>query len=526
MSETFDEVKRGIRRAFRDYDIDGNPASGAHDPNKSEIRSSLADALVNKVSEVAQASISGRRVYSTIAERDSWSDRPIGAQAYVEETDLSYRWDGSSWVVFTDPATEAAEIATDAANAAAASAASVEDLRDAVGDKRNLITTLLEVDIDSSGNVMRAFGPDGTQYFTQVIIGARLEGEGLPQGGGGMVGEEGALRFFGSVKPGSRLIVEERELTGKWADALEVDLDQFGFVMRAKWKDGQDELPSALSGPSIEQIEIISLPDSAYPNPNGGFTSTGASEIGSTGQFASCIIVGNDGRITESGTVYHSGVLILSPDMRKVVREFRYGAPEFIIPGIRSIQGVAWDESDDTTWVVDKRNGLGEPGVLRHINMSGALLNDAITAPISPTFGVRVELNGIARHPGLDALFVANEGQQELLLVSCADGSILRHWNGNGLAGAADHWSYDSETGLLAYTYGNNGSGGMVRIWDPEANGGAGGTVHTFGPLDGIEAIEGIIMRRGEITVVSDGAFHVAAKPPLALAGRYKFSLG
>lgn len=117
-SPTFDELKAQAREVYRDVVAPGT--SEPNDPAKSAIRA-LEIAKIEKMEEVSGAAVDGRRVFSTVAARDAWTDRSIGAQAYVEATAQNYRWDGSSWVAFDDPTV----VARDEAQAAAATAAGV-----------------------------------------------------------------------------------------------------------------------------------------------------------------------------------------------------------------------------------------------------------------------------------------------------------------------------------------------------------------------------------------------------------------
>ncbi|MFC5370942.1 hypothetical protein ACFPIF_00145 [Brevundimonas faecalis] len=113
-------IKANLRAAFRDYEVDGVPASGAYEPGKASIRNALSEAM-DYVADAAASAVAGRRVFATIADRNAWSDRPNGAISYVEATSQTYRWSGAAWVEFDDPTISAA----DRAEAAAANAVGV-----------------------------------------------------------------------------------------------------------------------------------------------------------------------------------------------------------------------------------------------------------------------------------------------------------------------------------------------------------------------------------------------------------------
>lgn len=108
-------TRASVRAAFRDHRVEGVPASGEYEPDKSEIRGALADDMVDLIADVAASAVAGRRVFATLAERDAWTDRPTGAVAYVEATDETYRWSGTAWEVFEDPTMAAAARAEAAA---------------------------------------------------------------------------------------------------------------------------------------------------------------------------------------------------------------------------------------------------------------------------------------------------------------------------------------------------------------------------------------------------------------------------
>lgn len=136
-------IKAELRSAFRDFEVWGVPASGAHKPVKPAVRAALEGVVdfIDEIGSAASASLeaivtgplseldgriddlatsvtASRRVYATLAERDTWTDRPAGALAYVEATEASYRWSGSAWVVFSDPTLEAAARALASAESA------------------------------------------------------------------------------------------------------------------------------------------------------------------------------------------------------------------------------------------------------------------------------------------------------------------------------------------------------------------------------------------------------------------------
>lgn len=108
---TISELKAEAADIYRDSVAPGSALP--NDPDKARIRSHVSRVL-DRMAETEEAASAGRRIYGTIAQRDAWTDRPVGAQAYVEATGLYYRWDGA-WVAFDDPTIAAADRATEAA---------------------------------------------------------------------------------------------------------------------------------------------------------------------------------------------------------------------------------------------------------------------------------------------------------------------------------------------------------------------------------------------------------------------------
>lgn len=114
------DLRAQSRNVYRDAIAPGSATP--NDPEKAAIRA-LNDGLIDKIDEAAQTALAGRRAFATLAARNAWTDRPTGAIAAVEETGLNYRWDNTTWAVFTDPLIEAADRAE-------AAQAVTQDLRD------------------------------------------------------------------------------------------------------------------------------------------------------------------------------------------------------------------------------------------------------------------------------------------------------------------------------------------------------------------------------------------------------------
>ncbi|WP_295042141.1 SGNH/GDSL hydrolase family protein [uncultured Paracoccus sp.] len=107
------DLKAEVNDVYRDTVAPGS--SLPNDPAKTRIRS-LMGAVLDKVEEVGASAVAGRRVFATLAERDAWTDRPVGAVAYVEAAGAAYRWSGTAWEAFEDPTIAAAARAEAAAD--------------------------------------------------------------------------------------------------------------------------------------------------------------------------------------------------------------------------------------------------------------------------------------------------------------------------------------------------------------------------------------------------------------------------
>lgn len=114
-------IKAELRSAFRDFRVDGVPASGPQEPEKVEIRNALVR-LADRVEGVAGSVTNGVRGYALTTDLPTLAASDDGALAKVEETGLVYRWDGAGeeWVEFDDPTLAAAATAHVAANVATA----------------------------------------------------------------------------------------------------------------------------------------------------------------------------------------------------------------------------------------------------------------------------------------------------------------------------------------------------------------------------------------------------------------------
>ncbi len=351
---------------------------------------------------------------------------------------------------------------------------------------------LLECDVDDEYRVSSGLHPDGGREFMRVQVG----GFNVRRSGDKSAEVTGRYLMHG--------VYEEFAFTfiDRFADALIVEVDDWMRVGRIVWRDGSVWTAQATQQADATLLEMISLPDGALAqNPNGGFTCTGLDRF-TGGPWSYCWAVGNHG-LARAGSGQHTpSVVILSPDMRRIVRELPCTNAEF--PGIGSIQGVAIRRRDNTIYFVDKANSC-----IRRISSTGQRLPGDIPVAHTP--------NGIAYHPGLDALYTAHEGEKLVSLVDCETGAVI--WTKQGFPSNADQLSYYAADEELLATVGSNGGTGSVHIYDANSL-----ALKRSIPLPGAEAIEGVYREGDIVTTVNDGAYHLEAKPALSLACKHRIS--
>lgn len=308
------------------------------------------------------------------------------------------------------------------------------------------------------------------------------------------------------------------DLTGKkYENAAEIWVDANNLIFRIVWNDGTElAIPGINPTISATLTETVLLPTptlSASNDFNGGslgFTCTGAAHMwqkgnGSFAEYRGCFLVCNGGSYLEAGDARprNAALLILSPDLRTIIKEILF----FPVSGETSNQGVAWDSSDDTAWVADKFNSI-----IRHVTMAGGFLSDPIALDYDP--------NGIAYHPGEDAIYTHNETTGEVKLISCADGStVIQTFS---MPTNIDQLHYRSDKNWLIGTRGVNGAECTIYI----VNGTTGAVVAEL-TLEGSQSIEGCTFDNfGRLIAFNDGARHTAARPRLAVANIYTFNAG
>lgn len=261
------------------------------------------------------------------------------------------------------------------------------------------------------------------------------------------------------------IIIYNRALT-------EAEINRVGWYLSAKYGSVWSNLPSLVSA--------ANLPDGAGGDTGKGFTCTGLAYDPTTDSFWA----GNDGRNVEGDTSHVPSLVNLSKDGSTKLDEILLLSA---FPSAQSIQGVAYDTSDDTLWFASFSEG-----VVRHISKAGADLG-SITPSFTP--------NGIAYNPSSDSLYIMSDtGVMEER--SCSAGTLMNSWTITGTV-TPDHLFYEAPDKLWVI-YGANGTNGRMFPFNPLT-----GTYDVRGlRLQGADAVEGAVKLGNEIYVLNDAYFH------------------
>lgn len=241
---------------------------------------------------------------------------------------------------------------------------------------------------------------------------------------------------------------------------------------------GQSLMPAGTSHP---------LPATSY-----NVTNTGLDRI-TSGLYAGAWLVGNDGRDTvDVPGVRSQGLFILSADFSTALANLDVGAAG-------SVQGVAFDPSDDTFWFCDY-----DSFAVRRCDQTGAVLQ-SLTMSYRP--------NGLAYIAETDELIVTELGTTNRHVYAAGTGAFVRTFAGAG-AGAHDmlHWS--SKFGLLFETDGQNGNQGQIFYYPLDVTSSAQRTTGAYHSLDisatTTLAIEGLYIdgTTGHVFISDDSYSH------------------
>lgn len=274
-------------------------------------------------------------------------------------------------------------------------------------------------------------------------------------------------RFYGGI------IVEGKVSS---ADGLALAGSYFGY----------DRYPSRTA--TLPQTSAILLPDGAGGSTAGkGFTCTGLSAKADGTWW-----LGNHGKALAADATSFPSVVHLSADFTTILGEIPLASLGL---AATSVQGVCYDNSDDTIWAVCPDNiGAGTNSVIAHIDPAGPTLLGSWTTPQN-TEGVTID------HYGM--LLIAVPGGITRRLKS-APGTTV------GPAVTITGGQLFADGTRLFVAGGTNGQNGTVTIRD---NTRASLPVISVITLEGYDSAEGAVLRNGNLYVCNDSYYHVGVPP-------------
>lgn len=253
--------------------------------------------------------------------------------------------------------------------------------------------------------------------------------------------------------------------------------------------DGTNDTLIRLKIPA-NQLTTATLPDAAGGDAGQGFTITGMAVRPDGARW--CANHGLNVQASEgSGTFAPSLVLLSSSDTAPEKLQEILLAP--LYPGIQSVQGIVFDELDNTIWFMDIANNK-----VRHITQAGVpITSDEITPLIK---GNGLAIDRVNRHMWVSA-DTANEvtAPNAIHRYNISTGAFIDTRNVS--LTSRDHLFYDEDTQRLFISYQNNSTLGSIAITNIS------GAVQATIDLD-YKAIEGFYIRGGRLIVAFDGWYH------------------
>jgi hypothetical protein len=216
-----------------------------------------------------------------------------------------------------------------------------------------------------------------------------------------------------------------------------------------------------------------------------GFTNTGLARDPVDGTWW----MGNHGKGTGADPAFLSSVVHLSADFSTIIAE--YTAASLGLQAA-SIQGVAYDTSDNTIWFVVK----GTPNQVIHMSKAGSVLA-TLPSGVSSLNGLAYD---IARNQliGIDTSNVKWYNKSDFSVVPARA----------FLVEGGDQVSYDSATDTVLVTFGINGQDGTVQYWPVQDNNYGGLWKSRTDTLTGADAIEGVALYNNTLYIANDGYYH------------------
>lgn len=228
---------------------------------------------------------------------------------------------------------------------------------------------------------------------------------------------------------------------------------------------------------TIPKESYFDVPDGLGGDPGEGFTITGLAYDGTY------LWAGNDGIAQDGGAVSHPSVVKMSITGTKIVEY----SMETIYGSDGSVQGVAYDTSDDTLWIAAVVDGE-----VRHMTTEGVDIGDGFSVAAA---------NGLTYDSTRDRLWIL---VGDILTRRQKDGTI--DYTKDLGSGVWDQLHYDVDRDYIWITEGDNGEAGQLYAFNITTE-----TIVDDSTVSDVTATEGMTIIDGDFYVAHDGYRHAAA---------------
>jgi hypothetical protein len=460
-------ITDAIAEVWRDYVTEGLPATGAAEPDKSEIRAlgPIIEAAMSSVGLAGMVDVA----YSTQSALNADLAHAAGTVGlvYADATDANndiYTKTGSSgsgsWTLTPVLHGIIDALTADLVADWTAIAAQYATIATALGDPAT---------------------PLGPNEFTGIVAAYDVSDTKIELAGGGLIdwpnnARTRSLKRFGAKTP-PRMIQRDRVTFDGTSSALQ------NFVGSLSWT-----LVSETRLPASARCNTAGSP--------GGWPNTGLARD----RWLNWII-GHDGRFVGTGANVEGNtnrprLVIVTPDFRSIVREIDLSVAPFSVSG--TVQGVVHikgaTEADDVIWFTDAAGGR-----IMCIDAAGTMVKGVIAGY---TAGA---LNGLAYDPTETVFYFTSTADNIVRVIPTAYAASAPTPTRTFDAGQnLDHLFYSPTRNLLLGSYGTNGNNGSVQSLEPVR----GRLLGTWAGLSRANAIEGIYEADGQLIVMHDGGYH------------------
>ena len=249
--------------------------------------------------------------------------------------------------------------------------------------------------------------------------------------------------------------------------------------------DGVSEFLGDLPAATATQTSATTVPDNSNAELGKGFTCTGLARAPDGTWW-----VGDHGQKL-GGQPQNAKLVHLSGDFSSILTEIDVKA---LIPATDSIQGVVFDESDNTLWYASH----GEDKIY-HIQTDGVLIG----ADTIDTSAYVSNPNGLAIDPNRKSLWVLPTGGTTLSEFSMASGALLRTIT--GLDGSGDQIWYEPD--LKRIWLGRSDSPDHeVFVYD--VNPALTGALRVAAYATSLANVEGLLVHHNKLYACNDDYFH------------------